>query len=93
MLSSLWDELGLTILAWERTPQLIEREELHEGLSALWADFITRFALTTCFPGLDALIMKHVSATRHVRKAIVSVAQTNRNSIINEFFTKIYLIF
>ena len=77
MLSSLWDELGLTILAWERTSQLIESEELPEGLSALWADFITRFDLTTCFPGLDALIMKHVSATRHVPRAIVFVAQRN----------------
>ena len=77
MLSSLWDELGLRILAWERPPQLIERQELHEGFSALWADSITRLALTTCFPGLDALIMKHVSATRHVPRAIVFVAQTN----------------
>ena len=77
MLSSLRDELGLRILAWERPPQLIEREELPEGLSALWTDSITRFALTTCFPGLDALIMKHVSATRHVPRAIVFVAQTN----------------
>ena len=77
MMSSLWDELGLTILAWKRTPQLIEKEELPEVLSALWADFITRFALTTCFPGLDALIMKHVSTTRHVPRAIVFVAQAN----------------
>ena len=77
MLSRSWDELGLSIGAWERPPQLIEREELPEGLSALWADFITRFALTTCFPGLDALIMKHVSATRHVPRAIVFVAQIN----------------
>ena len=77
MLSSLWDELGLTILAWERTSQLIEREELPEGFSALWADFITRLALTTCFPGLDALIMEHVSATRHMPRAIVFVSQTN----------------
>ena len=77
MLSSLLDVLGLRILAWERPPQLIEREELPEGFSALWADFITRLALTTCFPGLDALVMKHVSATRHVPRAIVFFAQTN----------------
>ena len=77
MLSSLLDVLGLRILAWERPPQLIEREELPEGFSALWADFITRLALTTCFPGLDALIMEHVSATRHVPSAIVFVSQTN----------------
>ena len=62
----LMDELGLRILAWELPPQLIEREELSEGLSALWADSIIWFALTTCFPGLDALIVKHVSATSHV---------------------------
>ena len=77
MLSSSWDELGLRILAWERPPLLIEREELPEGLSALWADTIIRLALTTCFPGLDALIMKHVSTTRHVPRAIVFVAQAN----------------
>ena len=77
MLSSLWDELGFRILVWDRPPQLIEREELPEGLSALWADFITRVALTACFPGLDALVMKHVSTTRHVPRAIVFFAQTN----------------
>ena len=77
MLSSLLDVLGLRILAWERPPQLIEREEHPEGFSALWADFITRLALTTCFPGLDALVMEHVSATRHVPRAIVFVSQTN----------------
>ena len=71
------DELGLRILAWELPPQLIEREELPQGLSALWADSITRLAFTTCFPGLDALILKHVSATRHLQRAIVFVAQTN----------------
>ena len=77
MLSSSWDELGLRILAWELPPKLIEREELPEGLSALWAYSIIRLAFTTCFPGLDALIMKHVSSTRHAPRAIVFVAQTN----------------
>ena len=44
MMSSLWDELGLKILAWERPPLLIEREELPEGLAALWADLLLQLA-------------------------------------------------
>ena len=44
MLSSLLDVLGLRILAWERPPQLIEREELPEGLAALWADLLLQLA-------------------------------------------------
>ena len=77
MLSSSWDDLGLSIVAWERPPQLIETEQLHEGISALWADTIIRLALTTCFAGLDALVVKHMFTTRHVPIAIVFVAQIN----------------
>ena len=69
MLSRSWDELGLSIVAWERPPQLIKREELPEGLSALWAYSIIRLAFTTCFPGLDALVVKHMHTMYHVPRS------------------------
>ena len=74
MLSSSWDELGLSIGAWERPPLLIKTEQLPEGLSALWSDTINRLALTTCFPGLDALVVKHMSTPRHVPGTILFIA-------------------
>jgi len=59
MLSSSWHELGLSMVAWERPPLFIVKQQLPEGLSALGADTIIRLALATCFPGLNALVVKH----------------------------------
>ena len=76
MLSSSWDELGLSIGKWERPPLLIKTKQLPEGFSALWSETINGLALTTCFPGLDALVVKHMSTPRHVPRTVLFIVNT-----------------
>ena len=63
MLSRSWGELVLSIVAWKRPPQLVVKQSNFLKGFLHWGQTIIRLALATCFPGLDALVVKHRHTT------------------------------